>query len=444
MDLRFRNWMATIAMTTLAILAGCEKEAPVAAAPPPAQVSTVTIQPQRVVLATELPGRTSPFRVAEIRPRVNGLIQKRLFDEGSDVVAGQLLYQIDPAEYEAALANAKARLAAARKATDRARAALAASEAQVSMHEATLSLARINKERYEDLLKDKAVSTIERDQASTNFDVEAGSFKAAQAQVESDRQAIATAEAEIQQAEAAVKTAQINLDYTKITAPISGRIGRSMVTDGAIVTAYQMTALATIQQMDPIYVDVTQSTGQLLELRRRLEKGQLRHDSQSHNQVQLVLEDGSEYPAKGTLQFRDVTVDPTTGSVILRMVFPNPDGLLLPGMFVRAQVAEGVNEQAILAPQQGVSRDTKGNPVALIVDAESKVAQRTLVVERAIGNQWLVTSGLSAGDRVIVEGVQRVRPGAPVKAIDLESTTASESSTQAPTSSTADAAQGDS
>ena len=262
------------------------------------------------------------------------------------------------------------------KSADRARAALRASLAGVTRQQATLNFARTNRERFEELSKDGAVSASQRDQAVTEADVAEATIRAAEAQVESDRAAVAAAEAAIDQAEAAVETARINLGYTKITAPISGRIGRSSVTEGAIVTAYQPVALATIQQLDPIYVDVPQSTTELLRLQRRLEDGRLNHNGTNQNKVKLILEDGTPYPLEGTLQFRDVTVDPTTGSVILRVVFPNPKGVLLPGMFVRAVVKEGVNEQAILIPQQAVSRDPKGNPLALIVDAEGKVQQR--------------------------------------------------------------------
>jgi len=245
-------------------------------------------------------------------------------------------------------------------------------------------------------------------------------LQAAEAQVESDRKAVAAAEAAILQGEAALETARINLDYTKITAPISGRIGKSSVTVGAIVTAYQPLALATIQQLDPIYVDVRQSTAELLRLRRNLNDGRLNQDGKNQNKVHLILEDGIPYPLEGTLQFRDVTVDPTTGSVILRVVVPNPEGLLLPGMFVRAVVKEGIDKQAILIPQQAVSRDPKGNPFALLVDAEGKVVQRILKLDRAMGDKWLVAAGLQPGDRVIVEGGQRVRPEATVREVPFD------------------------
>ena len=360
------------------LLIGCDR--PKAQAPPPSipEVATVTVQPQQIVLTTELPGRTSAYRIAEIRPQVNGLIQKRLFTEGSDVKAGQVLYQIDPASFQAAYDNAKAALGRA---------------------EANVPPIRLRVERYKELLPDKAVSQQEYDDAAA---------------------ALKQAEAEIEIWKAAAETARINLGYTRVTAPISGRIGKSSVTDGALVTAYQPVALATIQQLDPIYVDVPQSTSELLRLRRSLEGGRLNHDRTNQQKVRIILQDGTPYQQEGTLQFQDVTVDPTTGSVILRAVFPNPEGVLLPGMFVRGVAKEGVNEQAILIPQQAVSRDPKGNPLALIVDAESKVQQRMLTVDRAIGDKWLVTSGLAPGDRVIVEGLQKVRPGVPVKEVPFD------------------------
>ena len=333
--------------------------------PPPApEVATVTVVPQKLLLTTEIPGRTSPYLIAEIRPQVNGLIQKRLFIEGSNVEAGQELYQIDPAPFQAALDRARANLPAL----------------------------RLRADRYKEALVDKAVS-------QQDFD---------------------DADATLKQAEAELETARINLNYTHIVSPISGRVGKSTVTDGAIVTAYQPAPLATIQQLDPIYVDVPQSTAELQRLQRRLADGRLTRDGNSQNAVQLILEDGTKYPLEGTLQFRDVTVDPTTATVILRMVFPNPNGVLLPGMFVRAVVKEGVDDQAILIPQQALSRDPRGNPVATIVDAGNKVGQRMLTLDRAIGDQWLVTSGLAPGDRVIVEGMQKVRPGAAVKAVPFD------------------------
>jgi len=381
------------------------------------EVATVTVSTQSMALTTELPGRTSPYLVAEIRPQVNGLIQKRLFTEGSDVKTGEVLYEIDPAPFRAALDNAAANLAATQKAAEQARAGVAASIAEVARQRATLELARINRDRFETLLEDNAVSASERDQAVTDAKVASAGLQAAEAQVESQRKAVGAADAAIQQAKAALETARINLGYTKITAPISGRIGRSRVTVGAIVTAYQALALATIQQLDPIYVDVPQSTTELLHLKRNLARGRINTNWTDQNKVGLVLEDGTPYPLKGAFQFRDITVEPTTGSVILRAIFPNPEGMLLPGMFVRAVVKEGVSEGAILIPQPSISRDAKGNPFALIVDSEGKVEQRVLTLRRAIRDQWLVGSGVQQGDRVIVEGLQKVRPGQSVNEI---------------------------
>jgi membrane fusion protein (multidrug efflux system) len=378
----FRPIYLTLLLAGVLLMAGCQgeqKQQPASPASAPApQVTAVTIQPQPIMLTTELPGRTSAYRVAEIRPQVNGLIQQRLFTEGADVKAGDVLYQIDPATFEAALGNA---------------------EAALGRSEANLPAIRSRVARYEELLADKAVS-------QQDFDDAAAELK--------------KAEADVQFWKASVETARINLAYTRITAPISGRIGRSTITEGAIVTAYQQVALATIQQLDPIYVDVPQSTTALLRLKQRLKEGRLNQSGSGQNQVDLILEDGSTYPHEGSLQFRDVSVDQTTGSVILRVVFPNPDGFLLPGMFVRAVMKEGINQQAVLIPQQAISRDPKGNPVALIVDAEERVQQRALVIDRAIGDQWLVASGLAPGDRVIVEGIQKVRPGVTVSAAPYE------------------------
>jgi membrane fusion protein, multidrug efflux system len=375
LELRVEWKMVLVALFCGLSLTACNRQSQ---APPPAaapEVATVTVSRQRVLLTTELPGRTSPYRIAEIRPQVNGLILKRLFTEGADVQAGQELYQIDPAPFQAALDNAQAALGRA---------------------EANLPAIQSRVDRYRQALADKAVSQQDFEDASA---------------------ALKLAQADIQYYRAMVATARINLNYAHVVSPISGRIGTSTVTDGAIVTAYQPVALATIQQLDPIYVDVPQSTTDLLRLQRRLAEGRVNRDETNANQVQLILGDGIQYPLEGTLQFRDVSVDTTTASVILRAVFPNPNGVLLPGMFVRAVVKEGVSDQAILIPQQAVSRDTKGNPVALIVDAAGKVEQKTLTVDRTIGDQWLVSSGLSPGDKVIAEGMQKVHPGAMVKEV---------------------------
>jgi len=416
------NWTATLAtLTGVLLLCGCDKPQGPADGPRPAsEVVVMTVATQRVALTTELPGRTSSYLVSEIRPQVSGLIQRRLFTEGADVKVGDVLYQIDPAPFQAAYDSALANLDAAKKAAERARAALGAGIANVARQQATVALAKTDFQRAEDLLKDKAVSTSERDHAATGLDVAEATLRAAEAEVESDRAGIAAAEAAISQSQAAVESARINLGYTKIVAPISGRIGRSNVTDGAIVTAYQPLALATIQQLDPIYVDVTQSTADLARLRTRIEKGHLQEGGTDQNNVKLLMDGGTMYSLDGTLGFRDVTVDPTTGSVILRIVAPNPEGILLPGMFIRAVVEEGIVDQAILIPQQAVTHDPKGNPVAMVVNADSKAEPRPLAVERAIGDQWLVTSGLAVGDRVMVEGLQKARPGSQVRALPLE------------------------
>ena len=339
------------------------------------EVAVVNIAPRPIELTTELPGRTFPYLVSEIRPQVNGIIQKRMFKEGSDVNAGDLLYQIDPTPFQVAYSSAKASLGKA---------------------QANLPSIRSRAQRYKECLVDNAVSKQDYDDATA---------------------AVQQAEAEIEYWKAAVEAARINLNYTRVTAPISGRIGRSSVTDGALVTAYQPVALATIQQLDPIYVDVTQSSADLLRLKRNLKTGQLTADKNNAKKVRILLGDAASYSLEGTLQFRDVTVDPSTGSFTLRIVVPNPDHLLLPGMFVRAVVREGIAEKAILVPQQGVSRTPKGEPFALVVDGTGKVRQRMLTLDRAVGDQWLVASGLSVGDRVIVEGGQKVRPGTAVKAV---------------------------
>jgi membrane fusion protein, multidrug efflux system len=399
--------------------AGCGSQH---AAPPPSlpEVAVVTVSPERTVLTTELPGRTCACLVAEVRPQVNGIIQKRLFEEGSEIKAGKALYQIDPAQLQAAYDSAAANLSGMRKAAERARAALEVSKAGVAKQQSTLELARTNRWRYEELYKKNAVSTLQRDQAVNEAVVVEATLRSAEAQVKNDQESVAVAEAAIKQAEAGTETARINRGYTQVLAPISGRIGKSSVTVGALVTAQQALALTTIQQLDPIYVDVPQSTAELLRLRRRMEDGRLNSNGKDQSKVRILLEDGTVYPLDGTLQFRDVTVDPATGSVSMRVLVPNPNGLLLPGMFVRAVVQEGINNDALLISQQAVSRDPKGNPFVLIIEGEGKVAQRMLTLDRAIGDRWLVTSGLTSGERVIVEGLQRVRPGAVAKVVPFQ------------------------
>lgn len=356
------------------VLSACGK--PPMGGPPPAlavaQVDVVLLQPQRVALTTELPGRTAPVLIADVRPQITGLVQQRRFTEGSEVKAGEVLYQIDPASYRATVDSAQAALAKAK---------------------ANLRSSRLKASRYQELVAIKAVSQQDNDDAAA---------------------ALQQAEADVASAEATLQSARINLDYTRITAPISGRIGKSSVTPGALVTADQTTAMATVQQLDPIFVDLTQSSTTVLRLRHALAGGLL---SGGTAKVKLVLEDGSAYPLSGTLKFSDVTVDPGTGAITLRAEFPNPRGELLPGMYVRALLEEGVMDQALLAPQRAVSRDAAGQPLAYVVDAAGQLEQRALVTGRAIGDQWLVTSGLKAGDRLVVSGQQKATPGRPVQIV---------------------------
>lgn len=351
--------VATVVLVLLA-LGGCEQES----APPPKQapqVGIVTLEPQPFALTRELPGRTAAYRIAEVRPQVDGIIQKRLFAEGSEVKAGQQLYQIDASVYQATYTEAEANLAASKSLAD----------------------------RYAELVKDQAVS----------------------------KQAYDEARSASLQAQATLERAKIDLRYTKVLAPISGRIGRSAVTEGALVNNGQAQAMATIHQLDPIYVDVTQPARDLLALRRDLASGRLQKAGENAAKVTLTLEDGSQYAHEGQLEFSEVSVDEGTGSVTLRAVFPNPDRMLLPGMFVRAQLIAGVKSEAILAPQQGVTRNAKGEATVMVVNGENKVEQRVIKAERAVGNRWLVSEGLNPGDRLITEGLQFIRPGIEVQAV---------------------------
>ncbi len=359
------------------MLAGCGKQgAAVGQAPSgPPEVGVVVVQPQRVTLTTELAGRTSAYLVAEVRPQVGGIVQQRLFTEGTDVEAGEVLYQIDPATYEAAYSSAQAALAKA---------------------EANLLPARLKAERYQELVKINAVSQQDHENAVA---------------------ALKQAEAEVEAGKAALEAARINLAYTKVTAPISGRIGRSSVTNGALVTASQPAALATIQQLSTMYVDVTQSNAELLRLKQNLASGLLKSNRAAQAKVRLLLEDGSAYPLPGTLKFSEVTVDQSTGSITLRAIFPNPKQTLLPGMFVRAVLEEGVSERAILVPQRGVTRNPAGSAMVMVVGSDEKAEPRVIKVARTMGDNWLVSEGLKAGDRVILEGLQKARPGTPVKAL---------------------------
>jgi membrane fusion protein (multidrug efflux system) len=356
-------------------LCACNKKDKPAPRPTgPVEVGVVTIQPQAVTLRKELPGRTSALRVAEVRARVNGIVQKRLFQEGSDVKEGQALFKIDPAPYTAALESATA---------------------QVARAEATIAATRSLAERYQKLVETNAVSKQELDDAVAKQK---------------------TAEADLAAARAAVKRAAIDVGYTTVTAPLAGRIGRAEVTEGAYVQAQTATLLATIQQIDQVYVDLTWSSAEAMRLRRAIESGEIETEHKQAKVV-LILDDGREYGEPGMLQFTDVTVDSTTGSISLRAVFPNPKRELLPGMFVRARIEEGTQANALLVPQRAVTRDQAGRPMALVVTTANKVERRQLAAEREIGDAWLVTSGIAAGERVIVEGLQKVRPGSDVVAV---------------------------
>lgn len=355
---------------------GCGPKAPQGPpARPPQDVGVVTLATEKVEIVTELPGRTASFRVAEVRPQVSGIILKRHFEEGGDVKEGDPLYQIDPARYQAEYDSAQAAVARA---------------------EAASQVARLLAERRQKLVNTSVISKQDYDDAVA---------------------ALKQADADVASAKAALESARINLNYTKVLSPISGKIGRSTVTEGALVTSGQPDALATVHQLDPIYVDVTQSSAQLMKLRRELAAGELQDVKEAS--AELILEDGSVYPERGKLQFSEVSVDQGTGSVALRAVFPNPQQALLPGMFVRALVAEGVNEEALLVPQRGVTRNARGQPTALVVGPDERVELRVLKTDRAIGDKWLVTEGLKAGDRVIVEGLQKTGPGAQVKASEM-------------------------
>lgn len=361
------------ALAAACLLSACGKPP---GGPPPAAgtptVGVVQVQPQRVVLTTQLPGRTSAYLVAEVRPQVGGIVKARTFKEGSDVKAGQPLYQIDPATYKAAYDADNAALAKA---------------------QASVKTARLKAERYKELRAIQAVSQQDYDDAVATLEENQAQVASARAQLESSR---------------------INLAYARIDAPISGRIGKSSVTPGALVTASQSTALATVQQLDPLYVDVSQSSASLLRLKQAMARGDLQKSGANSAKVQLILEDGSTYPLEGTLEFSDVTVDQNTGTITLRAVFPNPAGDLLPGMYVRAVLQEGVKDQALLVPQQAVSRDGAGKPYAYVVDSNNTLQRRALETDRAVGDQWLIQNGIQAGDRLVVDGQQRAAPGVAV------------------------------
>jgi len=356
-------------------LAGCGRRPPQPPGGPPS-VGYIVVEPQSAVLTTELPGRTNAYLTSDVRPQVNGIIKSRLFLEGSNVRAGQVLYQIDPAPSQAAYDQAKALLANA---------------------EAAETADKLKAQRYAELVKINAVSKQDYDDA-----------------VAADQQAQAT----VAQNKASLETARINLDYTKVKAPISGRIGRSAVTPGSLAVSGQTTALATIQALDPIYVDVSESADEVLRLKGEMASGRLNSAGAASAKVKLILSDGTAYPLEGQLRFSEALVDTSTGSVTLRAVFPNPQALLLPGLFVRAELNEGVAPNAILAPQQAVSRDEKGRATAYVVDAHNTAQLRILTTSRAVGDKWLVTSGLNPGDHLIVDGLLMIHmPGQPVSPV---------------------------
>jgi membrane fusion protein (multidrug efflux system) len=375
--------MRSIALLSVALVVlGCVQAKQPPPSPTAPEVTVVPIHRQPVPVTTELPGRTSAYLVAQVRARVDGIVLRREFMEGADAKAGQRLYQIDPAPYRAALDSALAAL-------QKAQANLAAMNAQA--------------ERYKILIGGNGVSKQEYDNAI-----------AAQAQ----------AAADVASSAAAVQMARINLGYTEVVSPITGRTGPSLVTQGAYVQASAATLLTTVQQIDPIYVDLTQTSVAGLQLRRDVANGQLKENGSDQAKVTLTLEDGTKYPAMGALQFTDITVDPGTGSVTLRAVFPNPDHVLLPGMFVRASIEEGVNDNALLVPQQGVTHDPSGHATALVVGPDNKVELRIIQATRTLGDQWVVQGGLNEGERVIVAGVQKAQPGILVRAVEVPVKTA--------------------
>jgi len=371
---RFYRSVGVISLTVAALCACGKQQGGMPAGYAP-QVTVIALKQQPISLTREFPGRTSAYLISEVRPQVSGIVKKRLFTEGAYVKAGQHLYEIDDALYQAQYRSAQAALQKAH---------------------ATLNVAQLAADRSSEILKIGAISKQDNDNAQA---------------------ALGQAKADVASAEAAVASSKVNLDYAHIVSPISGRIGGSSVTSGALVTANQATALATITQLDPIYVDVNQSSGEWLELKHEIELGRVEAKG-SGTPAKIILQDGSTYSREGKLQFADVTVDPTTGSLMLRVIVPNPDGLLMPGMYVRAVLNEGTLSKGVLAPQQGITRDPKGTATALIVDKDNKVEARPVRVSRTVGDQWLVEEGLAAGDRIIVEGLQKVQPGATVNPVE--------------------------
>lgn len=373
---RYRSSTPWFALASLLLVAGCGDQpgqAPATGAPETPVVSVIEARTVSVPRITELPGRTSAYLIAELRPQVTGIVKERLFREGGTVEAGQVLYRIDPATYQAAFDSARANLARA---------------------EANLEAIRLKAERHAELVRIDAVSKQANDEAQA---------------------ALKQASAEIDAARAALDKARVDLDFTRVTSPIGGRVGRSSVTPGALVTANQETALATVQQLDPIHVDLTQSSVELLRLRREVESGRLKRAADGGVPVRLIMEDGREYEREGRLAFSEVTVDQDTGSVTLRATFPNPRGELLPGMYVRARLAQGVSQDVFTLPHAAVGRDARGRAQVMVVGADDKVEARQVTVGESRGDQWVVTEGLANGDRIIIEGLQRARPGNPVR-----------------------------
>jgi membrane fusion protein (multidrug efflux system) len=373
--IRKGNWIAVVAFA--GAVAGCNGAKAPAGPQGPPEVGVLTLATRTVGIVDELPGRTVAYRVAEVRPQVSGIVQKRLFEEGGEVRAGEQLYQIDPSSYSAALRSAEAALQRA---------------------QANLEKAKLLQDRYGPLRKSNLVSQQAYDDAVSG---------------------VGAAEADVAAAKAQVESARINLVYCQVLSPIAGRIGRTLVTEGALVTSQQSTPLATVQQLDPIYVDITQSSVEMLKLQRALASGDLQRDEKNEAEVSLTLEDGSDYGEHGKLQFAEVSVDPSTGAVVLRALFPNPRRELLPGMFVRAQLTQAMKSEALLVPQRGVTRNQRGDAVVLVVGDDNKVAERMVTTARVIGNDWLIDTGLHAGERVILDGIQKVRPGTEVKPIEL-------------------------
>ncbi|MFP5464437.1 MAG: efflux RND transporter periplasmic adaptor subunit [Gammaproteobacteria bacterium] len=373
-----RAFRTSLLAASLGALYACGPSAPPPAQRPPPEVGVLEMRPQPFELSTQLPGRTAAFRVAEVRPQVSGIVQKRLFEEGSTVTAGQALYQIDPAPYQAATQRAAAELKRA---------------------QTTAEVARLKAERFAPLARSGAVAKQDNDDVQATY-----------------RQALANVDA----ARAALETARIDLGYTRIQAPIAGVISESYITEGALVTAGQPQRLAQVTQLDPIYVDIQRPTAELLQLRREFEAGRLERAGPDSARIELLLEDGNAYALPGQLQFSGVTVDPGTGSVNLRAVYPNPDHHLLPGMYVRGRLREGVEPAALLVPQRAVTRDAEGRASVLVVGADNKLEVRIIETRRAAGDAWLVGKGLTAGDRVVVRGPLRLMPGMPVNPVPAD------------------------